>query len=159
MPQGPPQAKRHHIAIKRVNPMIDERTVPYAALLLRVALGLLALAHAGLKVFALTVPGFVKYFAGLGLPPWFAYAIIAFEVLGGAALIVGVLTRWVALLFAGELAGTIVKVHAAMGFLFYNPRGGWEFPALWVVAAIALALIGDGPYALIRSWPTRLLTR
>jgi putative oxidoreductase len=136
--------------------MIDEKTVPYAALLLRIALGLLALAHAALKVFVLTPPGFVKYFGGLGLPEWFAYAILAFEVLGGAALMVGVLARWVALLFAGELAGTIIMVHAAMGFLFYNPRGGWEFPALWVVAAIALALIGDGPYALVRSWPIQL---
>lgn len=133
--------------------MIDERTVPYAALLLRIALGMLALAHAGLKVFVFTVPGFVKYFAGLGLPEWFAYALLAFEILGGAALILGVFARWVALLFAIELAGTIIMVHAAMGFLFYNPRGGWEFPALWLVSAIALTLIGDGPYALVRSWP------
>jgi putative oxidoreductase len=132
--------------------MIDERTVPYAALLLRITLGLLALAHAGLKIFVLTPAGFIKYFGGLGLPEWFAYAIIVFEVLGGAALILGVFVRWIALLFAGELAGTIVMVHGAMGFLFYNPRGGWEFPALWAVSAIALALIGDGPYALVRSW-------
>jgi len=74
--------------------MIDESTAPYAALLLRIALGLLALAHAGLKVFVFTVPGFVKYFAGLGLPEWFAYALLAFEILGGAALIMRVFTRW-----------------------------------------------------------------
>jgi len=136
--------------------MIDERTVPYAALLLRLALGMLALAHAWLKIFVFTMPGFVKYFAGLGLPEWFAYAIVALEVLGGAALIVGVLVRWVALLFVAELAGTIIMVHAAAGLAFTNPRGGLEFPALWIVAAIVLVLIGDGPYALIRSWPVRL---
>ena len=135
--------------------MIDERTVPYAALILRLALGMLALAHAGLKIFVFTMPGFIKYFAGLGLPEWFAYAIVALEVLGGAALIVGVLVRWVALLFVAELAGTIIMVHAAAGLAFTNPRGGWEFPALWIVAAIVLVLIGDGPYALVRSWPVR----
>jgi putative oxidoreductase len=131
--------------------MIDDRNAGYAALLLRVALGLLALTDAGLKIFVFTPAGFVKYFAGLGLPEWFAYAIIALELVGGAALILGVLARWVALLFAAELLGTIVMVHAAMGFAFTNPRGGWEFPALWAVAAVALALIGDGPYALLRS--------
>ena len=45
--------------------MIDQRTVPYAALLLRIALSMLALAHAGLKM-RFFGTGFVKYFAGLG---------------------------------------------------------------------------------------------
>lgn len=129
--------------------MIDERTSPYAALLLRITLGLLALAHAGIKIFVFTPAGFARYFGVLGLPEWSAYAIIALEVVGGVALIAGVLARWVAVLFAAELIGTIVMVHAARGFLF--DKGGWEFSALWAAAAIVLALIGDGPYALVGS--------
>ena len=131
--------------------MIDERTSPYAALLLRITLGLLALAHGGIKFLVFTPAGFAKYFGGLGLPGWLAYAIIALEVIGGVALIAGVLVRWVAILFAAELVGTIVMVHAAKGFLF--DKGGWEFSALWAAAAIALTLLGDGPYALLRSRP------
>jgi putative oxidoreductase len=131
--------------------MIDGRTAPYAALVLRLAIGLMFLAHAGLKIFVFTPAGFVKYFAGLGLPEWFAYAIIALEVIGGLALILGVLARWVALILAAELIGTIVMVHGAKGFAFTNAGGGWEFPALWAVAAVALALLGDGPYTLVRS--------
>jgi putative oxidoreductase len=134
--------------------MIDSRTAPYAVLLLRLVIGSLFLAHAGLKIFVFTTAGFVKYLAGLGMPEWMAYAIIALEVAGGLALIFGVYARWVALVLAIELIGTIVTVHAAKGFVFTSPGGGWEFPALWAAAAIALALIGDGPYALLSSWLT-----
>ena len=41
---------------------------PYAALLLRINLGALFLAHGLLKVFAFTLPGTVKFFASLGYP-------------------------------------------------------------------------------------------
>ena len=68
--------------------MVDSRTAPYAALVLRLALGSLFLAHVGLKIFVFTPAGFVKYVGGLGLPEWFAYSIIALEIVGGVALIV-----------------------------------------------------------------------
>jgi putative oxidoreductase len=138
--------------------MIDTLTAPYAALLLRLAVGALFLAHAGLKILVFTPAGFVKYFAGLGLPEWLAYAVIAIEIAGGLALIAGVLVRWVSLVLAAELIVTIVLVHGSRGFLFTSPGGGWEFPALWAAAAVSLSLIGDGPYALIKSWPVRPAT-
>ncbi|MBI5321837.1 DoxX family protein [Bradyrhizobium sp.] len=135
--------------------MIDARTAPFAALVLRLTLGAMFLAHAGLKIFVFTPAGFVKNFGGLGLPAWLAYFIIAIEIVGGLALILGVLARWAALILSAELVVTIVMVHGARGFLFTNPGGGWEFPALWAASALALALLGDGAYALIRSWPDR----
>ena len=131
--------------------MIDSKTAPYAALILRLSLGLMFLAHAGLKIFVFTPAGFVRYFGTLGLPEWFAYAILALEIVGGIALILGVLSRWIALLVAAELVGTIVMVHGSKGFVFTSPGGGWEFPAFAAAAAVALALLGDGPYALLKS--------
>jgi putative oxidoreductase len=131
--------------------MIDSKTAPYAALVLRLAIGVMLLAHAALKVFVMTPPTVVKFFASLGLPEWFAYFIIALETLGGAALIFGVLSRWVALLIAAEFVGIIVTVQGSKGWLFSNPGGGWEFPAFVVAGAVALALLGDGPYALLKS--------
>jgi putative oxidoreductase len=131
--------------------MIDSKLAPFAALILRLALGVMLLAHAGLKVFVFTLPGFIKFFASLGLPEWFAYAILALEVVGGIALILGVLARWVALVVAGEFVGIIVMVQGAKGWVFSNPGGGWEFPAFVIAAAVALALLGDGAYALMRS--------
>lgn len=131
--------------------MIDSKLAPFAALILRLALGVMLLAHAGLKVFVFTLPGTVKFFASLGLPEWFAYVIIAVEAVGGIALILGVLARWVALVVAGEFVGIIVMVQGAKGWVFSNPGGGWEFPAFVIAAAVALALLGDGAYALMRS--------
>ena len=48
--------------------MIDPRTAPYAATALRVALGILFLAHAGLKLFVFTPAGTVQFLGSLGLP-------------------------------------------------------------------------------------------
>ena len=64
-------------------------SIALAALLLRVALGGLFLAHAYLKYFIFTPKGAAGYFASLGVPGWFAYLTIAAETLGGIALIVG----------------------------------------------------------------------
>jgi len=128
--------------------MIKTSTAPYAALLLRVSLGVLFLAHVGLKVFVFTIPGFVDYFASLGFPAILAYAVIALELFGGIALILGIYAPWVALPLAVEMLGTIVFAHGANGWLFTNEGGGWEFPALWTVALIAVYLLGDGAMAL-----------
>ena len=62
--------------------MIDLRTAPYAILVLRVALGILFLAHAGLKIFVFTPAGTAQFFGSLGLPPVLAYLTIAVELAG-----------------------------------------------------------------------------
>jgi putative oxidoreductase len=130
--------------------MLKPSTAPYAALLLRLSLGVMFLAHAGLKVFVFTVPGFVGYFGSLGLPAVAAYAVLMVEVLGGLALILGVYAPVVALALALEIVGTIALVHGANGWLFTNKGGGWEFPAFWAVSLVVLYLLGDGALAL---WP------
>jgi len=128
--------------------MTDPRTAPYAALLLRVSLGGLFLAHAALKIVVFTPAGTAQFFASVGLPPALAYLVMTGEVLGGVALILGVWTRVVALLLTPILLGAIVTVHAAAGFFFTDAHGGWEYPAFWIVALVVQALIGDGAYAL-----------
>ncbi|WP_439369971.1 DoxX family protein [Bradyrhizobium sp. DASA03120] len=128
--------------------MIDSRTAPYAALVLRVTLGALFLAHASLKLFVFTPAGTAKFFGSLGFPPELAYLIMTVEVLGGVALILGVWTRYAALAGIPILLGAIFTVHGAAGFFFTNPKGGWEFPAFWAIALAAQALLGDGAHAL-----------
>jgi len=128
--------------------MIKTSTAPLAALLLRVSLGIMFLAHASLKIFMFSVPGFVGYFGSLGLPAVLAYGVIALELLGGIALILGIYASLIALPLALELLGTIALVHGANGWLFSSKGGGWEFPAFWVVGLIALFLLGDGAMAL-----------
>jgi|SRR6185312_1333001 len=119
-----------------------------AALLLRVSMGILFLAHAGLKIFIFTPAGTAGFFESLGFPGPLAYLVIAAELLGGLALIAGLWTRWVSIALIPVLLGSIYAPHGAAGFFFSNPNGGWEFPAFWVVALAALALLGNGAYAL-----------
>ncbi|MEN0616797.1 DoxX family protein [Klebsiella indica] len=128
--------------------MIDQRTAPYAALVMRLALGILFLAHFGLKFFVFTPAGTAKFFASLGLPGWLAYITMTVELLGAIALILGVYTRIVAVILIPILLGAIFTVHGPAGFFFTNPNGGWEFPAFWIIGLIVLALTGDGKYAL-----------
>jgi putative oxidoreductase len=128
--------------------MIDSRTAPYAALLLRLSLGTLFLAHAGLKILVFTPAGTAKFFGSVGLPPELAYVVMTAEVLAAIALILGVWTRIAALLATPILLGAILTVHGQAGFFFSNPHGGWEFPAFWTVALVAQSLLGDGAYAL-----------
>jgi putative oxidoreductase len=128
--------------------MIDSRTAPYAALLLRLTLGLLFLAHVSLKLFVFTPAGTAKFFGSVGLPGELAYVVIAAELLAAVALILGIWTRVVAIAAIPILLGAIFTVHGAAGFFFNNPNGGWEYPAFWTVALIVQALLGDGAYAL-----------
>lgn len=127
--------------------MTDTRTAPYAALLLRMSLGALLLAHGLLlKVFTFTIPGTVGYFESIGYPGAFAYLVIAGEILGGIALILGVWTRAVALLALPILLGATLQ-HAGNGWLFSAPNGGWEFPVFWMMMLVVQALLGDGAHA------------
>lgn len=119
-----------------------------AALLLRVSAGILFIAHAGLKIFVFTPAGTAGFFESLGFPGALAYPVIAAELLGGLALIAGVWTRWVSVALIPILLGSIYAPHGAAGFFFSNPNGGWEFPAFWAIALVALALLGNGAYAL-----------
>ena len=122
-----------------------------AALVLRVSTGVLFLAHAGLKLFVFTPAGTAGFFESLGFPGPLAYLVIAAELLGGIALILGVWTRWVSLALVPVLLGSIYAPHGAAGFFFSNEGGGWEFPAFWAIALVVQALLGDGAYALRRN--------
>jgi putative oxidoreductase len=127
--------------------MIDTRTAPYAAFVLRLALGAMFIAHALLKVMVFTLPGTVQFFESIGLPGVFAYATIAAELGGGVLLILGIGTRWIAAALIPVLLGAL-WVHSGNGWLFTAAKGGWEYPAFLAVAALAQALLGNGAYAL-----------
>jgi len=144
----------HRSAPRKENLMIDTRTAPLAALLLRLALGGLFLAHFAIKLFVFTPSGTAQFFGSLGLPPALAYLTMAAELVGGIALILGVYTRWIALALVPILLGAIATVHLHAGFSFKAPNGGWEYPAFWAVALIVQALLGDGAYSLLAARPS-----
>jgi putative oxidoreductase len=127
--------------------MNDARRTDLAALVLRLSLGTLFIAHALLKYFVFTLPGTAQFFASVGFPGFLGYATFAAELVGGALLILGIGTRAVAIALVPVLLGA-TWVHAGNGWLFTSPNGGWEYPAFWAVALIVQALLGDGALAL-----------
>lgn len=127
--------------------MTDLNKAPYAALVLRIALGVLALAHGLLKVFVFTPAGTAGFFESLGLPGALGYLTMAVEIIAGLALIAGVFTRYAAVVMIPILLGAIVFAHWNAGWLFSNQGGGWEYPAFWAVALVVQAMLGDGAFA------------
>jgi putative oxidoreductase len=153
-PDLPDSAGRQIVNDSGIEPLevsmpIDTRTAPYAAFILRLGLGILFLAHAGLKIFVFTPAGTAGFFGSLGLPPALGYVTIVWELVGAVALILGIWPRAAAIAVIPILAGAIATVHGPAGFFFTNPHGGWEFIALWIAALLALALTGDGAFALL----------
>jgi putative oxidoreductase len=134
-----------------------QRQSELAAFILRIGLGLMYLAHSVvLKLGTLGLHRTAQFFVTVGLPGWLAYLTFAAEAIGGVLLLLGVGSRWVALSLLPALAGAIIWVHAANGWVFTAPNGGWEYPAFLIVASVVQALLGDGAYALTKRAPEPL---
>lgn len=127
--------------------MQTDRNVDAAALILRLALGTMFIAHALLKYYVFTLPGTAQFMGSLGLPPALGYVTFYAELIGGVLLVLGVYARYVALALVPILLGA-TWAHLPNGWLFNAPNGGWEYPAFLTVAAVVLALVGDGAFAL-----------
>ena len=114
---------------------------------LRVMAGMVFLAHGQQKLFVYGFNGVEGAFAHLGLPmPGILGSFVALlEFAGGIALVFGVLTRWIAVLFAIEMAVAVLRVHLASGFYLPN---GYEFALTMCGVSVALALAGPGAAAL-----------
>ena len=121
----------------------------FGALLLRLGLGAVFVAHAMLKLLVFTLPGTAAFFAEHGFPGWTAYPVFALELVGGAALLLGWRTRWVAATLVPVMVGALT-VHWENGWSFTAPNGGWEYIAFVMTALLAQACLGDGAFALGR---------
>ena len=131
--------------------MSQSQLTETATFLLRVALGLMFLSHALiLKMMEYTLEGTAETFIYFGLPAWFSYVVFVMEVIGGTMLVLGIQTRWVALVVAPILLGAI-WAHWDNGWMFGYPHGGWEYPAYLSVLAVVQVMLGDGRYALMPS--------
>jgi len=125
--------------------LIDHRTAPYAALLLRLTLGSLFLAHLYWKF---AVRGFDVWWSGLhaaGYPTATLIYVLCAEFAGALLLIPGIYTRWVCLFALPLMVGAAQFWFGRNGFYFTT--AGAELPILWGVALCVLALLGNGKYA------------
>lgn len=125
-----------------------QRYEAYGPTLLRVALGIIFLAHSAyLKVIVFTVPGTVAFFDSLGLPAIIAYGTIGAEIVGGVMLILGIKVREAAAVLATVSLGA-TWAHFGAGWVFSNEGGGFEFPLFLAVTSFVQVLLGSGALAL-----------
>jgi len=126
--------------------MTNDNATRYGALVLRLSLGVMFIAHGLLKVLVFTMPGTVGFFESVGFPGFMAYVVVAAELGGGLALIAGILVRWISIALIPVLLGA-ASVHLANGWVFSAEGGGWEYPVFLVAATIVQALLGAGACA------------
>jgi putative oxidoreductase len=126
--------------------MADRRSADYAALVLRLSLGMFFILHVYRKF---AVIGFDSWWSGLikaGYPDWTLYYTLAAECAGAVLIIPGIYTRYVALLTLPVLIA--VTRHWAIRKGLWFTDGGAEFPLAWSLMLLAQVLLGDGAFAL-----------
>jgi putative oxidoreductase len=133
------------------SPGMDERTAPFAHLVLRSGLGILFILHLYYKffIFQTGFHGWWASFAQNGYPWFVPYYVFSAEIVGALLLIPGIYARWAALY-------TVPMMIAAAQFWlvrrgFYFTAAGSELPVVWSVLLLLFALLGDGPYAAVTS--------
>ena len=127
---------------------MNQTTHPeYAAFFLRLALGVMLLAHGLLKLLVFTLPGTAQFFESVGFPGWLAQVTVVLEIGGGLAMLAGWQVRQVALGLLPLMLGAL-GVHWGNGWVFSAANGGWEYPAFLTVALLVQALLGPGVFAL-----------
>ena len=117
--------------------VFQEKLMKYGPLPIRVLTGILFIAHGTPKL--VNIPGTQHFFSSLGFPPEMAVIIALLEVIGGFAVLFGVLTRIAAILFIIEMIGATLAVKLSKGFV-----GGYDFDLLIMAVSISLLLTGPG---------------
>ncbi len=119
-----------------------------AALIARVALGVIFVAHGWQKLNTNGLDATKAGFEGMDIPfPTFsAYFATFVELVGGGLLIVGLLTPIVGLLLVIDMIGALVFVHLDKGV--FVAEGGWELVVGLGAGALLLAVVGAGTYSL-----------
>ena len=119
-----------------------------AMTIIRVVVGLAFFVHGWQKVFTIGFEGVGGFFGSLDIPAagFFAIVVSLLELLGGLALILGIGTRIVGLLFAINMLVALLTVHLSNGF--FVSENGYELVLILGVASLAFAITGASSISL-----------
>ena len=120
----------------------------------RAVIGLVFLMHGGQKLSIWGLHNVAGFMGQVGVPLPGVAAVVAtlVEFLGGAALLLGLFTRWAALLLAFDMLAAMLLVHLKAGFFLPN---GFEFALTLLGANVGRVLAGPGALAVdkaIEGW-------
>lgn len=136
------------------------RASDYGITVLRVTLGVIFLMHGYLGFFVFTPAGMTAFNASKGIPfpaitAWF---VILGHFVGGAMLVLGILTRLGALVHVVIMGGAVFFVHLEQGFFMHGiivdaaagkaMAGGYEYALCLLLSSVAVLLLGSGPLGL-----------
>jgi putative oxidoreductase len=113
--------------------------------LLRITAGALLIPHGWPKVLRGPTAVAAGFERGGYEPAWLvAYLVIFLETIGAVCIMLGLFTRFFAAAVAIQMAVITFIAHAPRGW------GAMEFPFLWGIVMLVIALHGGGPYSLDR---------
>ncbi|WP_079507543.1 DoxX family protein [Mesobacillus jeotgali] len=124
-----------------------ENKYEVSILILRIVLGISFFVH-GLAKFQGGIENTVGWFGSIGLPGFLAYGVAFIEIVGGIALVLGLFTRIVSIIFILLMVGAIIKVKLAAGFLGNGQMAGYELDLAYLAMAVSIAITGSKAYAL-----------
>ena len=136
---------------KQFTHILLNSTGSYAALALRVPVGLILAAHGAQKLFGwfggYGLEGTGQWMASIGLEPGYVMALLAgsAEFFGGLALALGLLTRPAAVVTAFTMLVAIFNVHIDNGLFMAN--NGYEYALALLASTVALAIQGAGSFS------------
>jgi len=115
--------------------------------LMRFVTGAFLVPHGGQKLFGWwggDINGTAGYFSKVGLEPALplAYLVGCTEFIGGICIAIGLFTRIAAAGVVIQMAVAVLAVHLVNGFFW--TKGGFEFPLLWGLLALAIFFRGGG---------------
>ena len=131
--------------------MSDADAIDLALLVLRVGLGAVMLAHGLNHIYGGgKIAGTGRWFESLGMRPGIVHAWLASitEVVGGALLVLGLLTPLGGAAIIGVMAVAGITNHRGNGFFIFRPGEGWEYVMTLGLAGFAIAVLGAGGWSL-----------
>ena len=123
---------------------LSDRLSPHLLSLLRIVAALIFIEHGTQKLFGFPAAPPDGYPAFLSLFWW--QGVI--EAVGGALLVLGLFTRFVAFILSGNMAVAYWMVHAPKSF--YPALNGGDAAILYCFVFLYIAAAGGGPWSIDR---------